>query len=265
MTSYNPGTLFHIYNDSIHYTSVMTKDYKILEIKNPNSKEKRQFDSLDEWCSSHNMSEKDVKIDTYKSSGIVIKDTDGFNYPKENHPAYLWVNWCYSTVFEFAPQLLESNEFKIEYNKMVDLCNKYKDTLYHRKDYFIGIELYNLSELTYYREGAYWNGYIGRSKGECIGGCDNYLNNQERNEILKVYKSIIDIIIPPLKDKLKKKYSILYTKDSIKSFEKENKRYEEIIKNLHNKINQIKGSIEFNESYITKLKNTLVSLETQDA
>jgi hypothetical protein len=259
MTSYNPGTLFRIYNDSIHFTSLMTKDGKLLEIKNPNSKEKRLFNSLDEWCLSHNMSEKDVKIDTSKSSGIVIKDTNGFNYPKENHTAYVWVRWCYSIVSELAPQLLESNEFKIEYNKMVELCNKYKDKLYHNSYLFIGKNSYSPYNIDYNTKvGLYnkWIGYRGHFKDEWSN--NSTFNEQRRNEILKVYKSIIDIITPLVKDKLETKHNILYAKYNIKRNEATNKR-------LQNKLNTIKKEIEHNELFIIEEKNKLVALEAKYA
>jgi hypothetical protein len=130
MTSYAPGTLFRLYtNDETqsisfptkpkHYTAVLLKDGKVLEVKNPDTGLKNTFDSLEVWQSSR--PDCTLKADESKSSGVLIGyDTSSFNYPTEKHSAYKWVQWCYSIVKEAAPQLLNSEEFKLAYNNMVE-------------------------------------------------------------------------------------------------------------------------------------------------
>ena len=133
--SYAPGTIFRIYTSdkTYHFTVVLLKNGKILEVKNMSVAKKQTFPSLTMWRTFHSATEEEVQVDTSKCSGTVIMDSiaDGFNYPKENHTAYKWIQWCYSIVKEAAPHLLNSEEFKLAYNNMVDICNQYKNDLSH--------------------------------------------------------------------------------------------------------------------------------------
>ena len=159
-TTYAPGTLFRIYStaespsisltttSSKHYTAVLLKDGKVLEVKNPDNGKKETFPSLTMWRASHGATEDDVKVDPSNGSGIVVgTDTNDFNYPTENLSSYSWVRWLYLMVGEAAPQLLKSEEFKTLYNQMVELCNKHKQELRHYDYQFKGKTRYDVNNL----------------------------------------------------------------------------------------------------------------------
>jgi hypothetical protein len=268
---YKPGTIFRIYENEevndIHLTAVLTKDNKILEIKNPNSKEKKQFNSLNEWCLSHNVNENNIKVDTSKVSLMSFsKIKDGFNYPKDSNNVYLWVQWCYSIVSELSPELLESNELMIAYNNMVSLCKKHEKELYHDYTLFQGKNRYNYNNINYNTEktifNTIWNGYPGRFYQEhlnpkfltkCTERYTQEQYNDARKEILEAYKLIVYIIKPFILKKMNHKYDILYTVSNIKMIKKR------ILKDTK-KVIEINRDIKKDEIMLKKEEDKLAEL-----
>lgn len=263
--SYSPNTVFRAYvqNESKHYTAVLLKDGTILEVKNPNSIVKRRFDSLEVWQSI--LPTCTLKIDDSKACGVVIgSDTNGFNYPTEKHPAYLWIQWCYSIVKEAAPDFLlsitdktgwaewtgQAEEFRLLYNKSVDICNKYKHIFYHS---FSRKKSSRYSE-SRYRTPEYTLTYFKNSTKSSLPTKD-YTN--ARNEIVTAYKAIINIITPEIKDYMAMKYKILNTKRKINTAKTSIKRFEKKIAYNQHLIKTMTTSIENETINLNRLEEEL--------
>jgi hypothetical protein len=272
--SYAPGTTFRIYtaDNSKHYTAVLLKDGQVLEVKNPDTGTKTTFPSLTMWCASHAATEEDVKVDASKGSGIVIgTDTNGFNYPNGNHSAFNWIKWCYSIVKEIAPQLLDSSEFKIAYNNMVEIITKHKQELYDYNNYNSGDRRYSLYNIHFDDSNkAYaskWCGYNGRF--QCDNNYSTYYSgtknkngyskddcDKARTEIVSAYKTILDIINPKITDLMDKKFKIARAEKDI--------RYSQAaIKRTQNKLDKLKVTIDWYKSDIEKQTANLAKLHLE--
>ena len=66
MSTYAPGTLFRINIEGSRYTSVLLKDGKVLEVKNPINSKKTLYDSVQAWCAHHNVKEEDVLYSSFR-------------------------------------------------------------------------------------------------------------------------------------------------------------------------------------------------------
>jgi hypothetical protein len=214
-TTLNPGTLFRIQaTERTHYTAVLLKDGKVLEVKNPDTNNQKQtYDSFALWCQAHNTAQESVIIDSSKGKSAALKtDSNGFKYQLPKRSAYRWINWVYSIVEECAPELFNSEEFKTAFNRMVDITTKHKSELSHWHYHFRPTQRYQKDKLGWLKEDTYqkWRGYTGDFGRESnrewhlrqnptlqIYTRDEFV--KAREEILVAYKAILDIIAPILK------------------------------------------------------------------
>ncbi len=272
MSSYNPGTLFRVYtaDKSKHYTAVLLKDGQVLEVKNPDTGKKETFPSFTMWRASHGATEEDVKVDNSKSSGVVIgSDTSGFNYPPAFGRVYRWAQWCYSIVKEAAPQLLKSEEFKLAYNNMVELCTKHIQELTDWRNYSPAMNRYNPDNILISPKGQY------RAEMSGFPGCFQYRYynhspysgpghkrytkedyDKAASEIGAAYVAIVNIIKPEIEGYMSKKYKIAKTVNDISYRRSAIKRYEK-------KLSALQGTIDCYKSYIQKDTDTLAKLEEE--
>lgn len=271
--SYAPGTLFRIStpDKSNHFTAVLLKDGKVLEVKNPHTGKKEIFPSLTMWRASHGASEEEVQVDASKGSGVVISSiADGFNYPTENISAYNWIRWCYSIVKEAAPQLLEVEEFKLAYNKMVEVCTKYKQELDDYRNYITGSNHYTSTNIQIINDKSH---HLSRSYGFNIHfkyeqymyspysgiGHKRYSKEdyeQARKELGLAYVAVVEIIKPHIENYMEKKYKVLNTKNQL------SKSKAKINRNLR-KIESLKASIGYCERNIKYETNIIDKLEVE--
>jgi hypothetical protein len=256
--SYLPGTIFRYFtaDNSKHYTALLLKNGKVLELKNPDTGVKLTFDSFEQWQNSH--PECNLVVDDSKGLGVIINtENSGFNYPTENHNAYLFVKWLYSIIAEAAPQFLKSEKFRNLYNQMVDLCNKHKEELHHWKIDFTGVNKYNpiRREKNWQKE---WNGYPGTFQKEHRSYYRQSYSREQyekgRQEILSVYNSIVNLIEPYIKEYLEKKSNIIKTQKRIKDTNTTIKRYQK-------KVDDIQKNITLYESLVEKEENNLHQYE----
>jgi hypothetical protein len=161
------------------------------------------------WRASHSATEEDIKVDASKSSGVVIgSDTSDFNYPTEKHYAYKWVQWCYSIVKEAAPQLLNSEEFKTAYNKIVELCTKHKQELSDWRKYNSGVDRYKPDNIRIATKNQYPGEFLGRFHYQYYSyspysgpGHKRYTATdytEAGNELSAAYVAIVNIIKPEI-------------------------------------------------------------------
>lgn len=286
-TTYAPGTLFRLYaNDESqsisfptkpkHYTSVLLKDGKVFEVKNPDTGLKNTFDSLEAWQLAR--PDCTLKADESKSVGIVIgSDRLGFNYPNENHNAYKWVQWCYSIVKEVAPQLLEVEEFRVAYNNMVELCTKHKQELTDWCRYSTGITRYSPNNIIIATKNMYrgeMSGFPGRfyyqnySYSPYSGaGHKRYTPTEytEANtEIGTAYVAIVNIIKPAIENYMTKKYNIAKTEKDISNKRAAIKRFEKKVSKLQNEINWYKSYIQKDTTTLAKLQEEFLTKKMAD-
>lgn len=77
---YPTGTTFRYFlSDSVnHYTAVMMKDGRVLEVKNPDSTEKETYEDLDEWLMSlpGDVHESDLSINGVKQDRFTPEDNE---------------------------------------------------------------------------------------------------------------------------------------------------------------------------------------------
>jgi hypothetical protein len=198
--SFNPGTLYRAYpkgEKSKHYTAVLLKDGKVLEVKNLDSKIKTKYDSIELWQAAH--PECSIEKDESKKSYKI-----GLNVPTEKCSAYIWLKWCYSIVKEAAPELLNSKKFKIAYNKMVDTCTKHKYDLICFT-VISGVNRYSSENINWEGYEEYlWKGFNGYFYSEfypnkASSPYGNVPYDRLRNPIISHYKAILDIIKPKIK------------------------------------------------------------------
>lgn len=275
MSSYNPGTMFRIYSadNSKHYTAVILKDGQVLEVKNPDTGKKETFPSLTMWRASHSATEEDIKVDASKSSGVVIgSDTSDFNYPTEKHYAYKWVQWCYSIVKEAAQQLLKSEEFKLAYNNMVELCTKHKQELTDYRNYSSSMNRYSLNNILIATKNQYcgeMSGFPGRFQYQIYSyspysgvGHKRYTARdytQAGDELGAAYVAIVNIIKPEIETYMTKQHKIAQTKNDISYRQAAIKRYEKKLSNLQNQINWYKSYIENDTVALAKLQEEFIT------
>jgi hypothetical protein len=261
---YNPGTLFSAYpkNDKTKcFKAVLLKNGKVLEFDS-DTKLTSTYDSIKLWKEKH--SDCYIKNDTPNSNG--------FNVPTNKDGAFGWVRWCYSMVKEAAPQLLISEEFKIAYNKMVEVCDKYKDEIYyHMNDESSPIYRYHINNIEistgikgvwpwpwcgfcgyFYKENTYRNGkLIGYSKEEY---------EIARKEIIEVYKPILDIIKPNIEKYMALKTQILETKNKIRKIERSVTHAEKRLHIIQNRIFEFKSSIINDYDNLAKFEEELLTI-----
>lgn len=256
-SEYAPGTLFRICSNINRYTAVLLKDGQLLEVKNTYAIRKETFPSVTSWCTTRGVAENEVKIDTSKGSGIVVgSNTHGFNYPTGYYSAYYWIKWLYSMIAEAAPQLFQSEELKLAYNEMVELCTKYKQDLWHwRYDRY---HPFNLK--TSYANDKWYNypGYFYYENMYITAGRETNLNrlNLARSEIIPVYKRIYAIVYPVLSDYMNKRYNVHKIKKMISNSNTN-------INRLQKKADKLRNSLQLCESSISKEQENIIKYKTQ--
>jgi hypothetical protein len=276
--SYSPGTLFRIYaaDNSKHYTAVLLKDGQVLEVKNPDTGKKETFPSLTMWRASHGATEENVKADESKGVGVVMgSDTNGFNYPTEKHYAYKWVQWCYSIVKEAAPQLLDSEEFKVAYNNMVELCTKHKQELADWRSYSSTYNRYNPNNILINGKNQYrgdMSGFPGRFQYQYYytspysgAGHKRYTTADYDNastEIGAAYVAVVNIIKPQIEDYMTKKHNIAKTEKVIKDKQMAIKRTEKKLIALQSTVDWYKSYIEKETANLAKMKMEFITDKT---
>jgi hypothetical protein len=271
--SYAPGTLFRIYStdNSKHYTAVLLKDGQVLELKNPDTGTRETFPGLSMWRASHGAAEDEVQVDSSKGIGVVMgSDTNGYNYLTEKHPAYKWIQWCYSIVKEAAPQLLKSEEFKTTYNKMVELCTKYKQELTDWRRYNTGVDRYKPDNIHIVTNKNQWrgemSGFPGRFQYQSYSyspysgpGHKRYSKedyDKATTEIGAAYVAVVTIIKPEIESYMTKKYNVAKTEKDIRNNQAAIKRYEK-------KLSALQSTIDYYKSYIQKDTATLAKLQEE--
>lgn len=136
-----PGTLYRCYaDDGRHWTAVIRSGGTVMEVKNPDAGAARgsTFDTVEAWSSARGCSR--VEADSSKVSGIrEVKDTHGFKYDWSKRMWSRAMNWIYEMIEEGAPHLLEREDVRNEFNKLVDMFEQYKD----------GMECYVLRKFRY--------------------------------------------------------------------------------------------------------------------
>jgi len=262
MSNYTPGTLFRLCeaNTSKHYTAVLLKDGTILEVKNPHTNSKTTYDSLDCWLAEYPGLE--LKIDASKSSGIVNEgNTNGFNYPMNTHMAFYFCQQLYVIINELAPQLLDSEELRLAYNNMVEVCYRHSDELYDWKGNYTGKNRYSFLNENNYAWREKWEGYPGYFYREFNYGQPYAIHQytieqykEARKEILDAYKKIRNIINPIILPIVAKKCKILNTKKKISEIKA-------LIRRRQKKIDLYKSNIENNNMELANLENELLRYE----
>lgn len=270
-----PGTLFRarLSDDSKHYTAILLKNGKVLEVKNPDTGVKSTFDSVELWQASH--PDCMLEFDASKSSGYIISsDTFGFNYPTEKDSAYIWLRWLYSMIGEAAPQLLLSEELKTLYNQMVELSTKHSQELNHWAHCYTGKYRYDSKNLkaTNYGNKDRWDGYPGYfpnenyysryfDKGHKCYSTDEY--NTARAEIVSVYKKIYEIVEPTVSKYMTKKHNFLATQAKIAQTKATIKKYEKKTYQLENSIKWYKERVQTETANLATYQTELITMQTE--
>ena len=230
------GTTFRFYKeDGTHYTAVQIKDNKVLEVKNPNSSEKKIYDSLAEWLETIGAKENQLKVDTMrvkesrvstnsaekaKDKPRVGKTSEGFSIPRDKHLMLnKWFRWVYKIIKEACPELLISEDVKNAYNNLVEICLKDSDIM--SDYYFTGKMPYSIDLISYYPNSRnMWSGIDGfkiffnseRYGRDSYSTKSDYYYNPTtvilkkeknvydglRNEIANAYKALFDLIYKPI-------------------------------------------------------------------
>lgn len=252
--AYAPGTLFRL---SDKYTAVLLKDGSVLEVKNKDTNTKSKYESFEAWQTAH--PDLPLTVDKTKASGVVIgSDTNGFNYPREKHEVFLWVQWCYIMICEGAPHLLKNEELKTLYNRMVELVSQQKGFLDHYYFYSSGPLSYSLKLLNWQPTRLDYGkevpnprcGYPGIFRCKEFDISDKNLTPNQQ-EIIQTYKKILDIVELDLKPYVKKKQEcyeknkrIAYKQRQINYLQKKIREFEERAANMKMSIERLSAEIE---------------------
>jgi hypothetical protein len=246
--SYPKGTLLRSFvtdDNTKHYTAVVYNDGKVLEIKNIEGDKKRTtFNSVEEWCQIRNISQESLQVDESKSRTDVKQTTtiNGFHVRRNSYymvkidpqyyDAYIWTKWCYNSIVNYAPDLLENNELKELYNKMVEVCETYKDV------YYLAISTTDYMKFKYLgkQNTVYYNMYNKSYNVPRI--------IEAQNEIMKYYTQIETIIKPRMEKQLENDYQVSRYKQNIRKHESAIKKAQKRIEDLPKKIEEEKESLE---------------------
>lgn len=260
--SYAPNTMFRLYtaDHSKHYTGILLKDARLLEVKNPDTNTKTIYNSLEEWREQHpNLS---LTVDEVQANKYLPK-RHGFNCPTSSDNSYAWVIWCYSMICEGAPDLLKNKELKDAYNMMVDLCTTYKDKIYHSSN-FKGTMRYAPENIRLRTATTDWSGkelpdllqgycgYLSHTyeRGATYESCDYH---KYGDSIGKAYKKIVEIIKPALEEYMGKMFKIASTKAEIGKMKR-------AITGKQNTIKRLQESVNYSMCELDKMKETLCTL-----
>jgi len=262
--SYVPGTLLRIYPDASsnnHFTTIVLNNNTLLEVKNPDSPLKKDiFDTVELWCEARGVSVESVKVEPLKKTCLKIPHIESsltFNVPTDIHRTYYWVRWCYSIVCEFAPHLLENNEFNTLYNQMVDLCTKYKMLLWHNTDVnryspdYIHFIPNDTTDINIPKFTNKYSGYMGR-----FFSYNDFDEETCRREVITCYEQILHIIKPHIEEKMSKKWDIVRTKKDIASSTR-------TISSAIRRITKLKNDLYYSNKLKDKTEKKLASLQIE--
>lgn len=224
--SYRVGTVFRLYNSdsSKHYTAIMLKDGKVMEVKNPDGgRVGTKFNSVEEFKTERQMEGGKLVVDTTKACGLPIsEDTHGFKYPRINEYHLwwsAWPRWFYNVLLELAPHLLEREDVRDAYNSLVDAleaCDKRYITIYSSMSSNKSMR-FNMDNLKW-SEGAKFKGLPIYFANEYEGYGSNFKQkdfDEAREKILTHYKQLYDITHVELRAIMEKRDKIARLEGSI--------------------------------------------------
>jgi hypothetical protein len=192
-------------SDGRQITAVLTKQGKILEVKNSVSP-CQTYDSLLLWVQAHSLTLDHISSDTSHTSGLLdSSDTNGCIYPTQ--PYFWWFHWVYELVYEASPHLIFEPDFKLKYNTLAELC--IKDNIHIALSYqnnSKGYKRYDFNEL--------FSKYMIPKKIHISPSgrfnIDTYCSYPKKPfEIDNAYLSLRDYIAPHITDYLSSKNHIL--------------------------------------------------------
>lgn len=230
------GTIYRLYPDpatDTHYTAVLLKTGKFLEVKNPNRKpdeaKPAPFASLDEWraargCDSAAVIRESAPT-THASPPLVVDPVHGFNVPTTAAGAGNWFQWCYGIIAEVAPELFDSKRVTTAFNDLAAACAKYPELNTYR-----GLKKYDHSNMLWYTydtpySSYSWNGFP--VEFPYTGLQQNPAEATAKVEIIPKYKVLYDLLKPKIGAFLEKKDRISMLEKCIASSQKFLDRAEE--------------------------------------
>jgi hypothetical protein len=258
-------TLFRLYSNdnSKHYTAVLCKDGKYLEVKNPDTNTKTVFDSLEAWCEARDKTMDDIKEEEYKKSQKPelpeLKISDNFHFGK----------WLHNTINKFGKKLLKNPDVIKALNTFTDTYTKYHNKVYSSTYELRSIpEKYNPKYLTFRNTTKSWDGkeeedlwgnlgwnYVMGdyyNKTEEQKKVEQELAKQIRQEFKVAFKTICELVSPTIVPKLEKEYKTRLLKREMAT----NKRYVERYSRYTRKLMYM---IELNMRKIQRLEKDLSS------
>jgi hypothetical protein len=142
----SPGTLYRIFSAdrSKHYTAVLLKDGKLLEVKNPDGGDKVMFDSLDLFKEARlteggvvesmdkvtACKERKEKVERGEVSVSLKKEkAKKIRCPNKKYEWSKWLCWVYSIMKEGLRDLLTNEEVIDAYNNYGKILFKYGEEL----------------------------------------------------------------------------------------------------------------------------------------
>ncbi len=261
-TTYLPGSLFRYYKeDGTHYTAVLLKDGRVLEVKNPETKEKTKFASLAEWKEIRGFAEDKIQLDTERTTTNSANGGTGdsslkMKYPRNSKKINCQLRWYYDMMKECNPAMLDNEEIIKAYNALVDVCHKYYDDLY--PSYMYSRKCYKyLYDLFMYTGQSQWNKWAGFQacfpcENDYYGAKKTNINfDVAREEILACYKTFYDLVHKDL-------HSYMEKKEKERSTLKRIERYKAYIAKIERSIQKATSRYEVSLTYY---KNELKKLE----
>lgn len=238
--TYTKGSLFRYYKeDGTHYTAVLLKDGGVLEVKNPETKEKTKFSSLAEWKEIRGFTDDKIKVDTERkyTDTATTGESLVMKYPRNNKKINIQLRWYYDMMKECNPAMLDNEDIIKAYNALVDVCHKYYGELC--PSYYFSRKCYKYStDLLSYSAFSQWNKWCGfpaelSSESYYYGSKKSTMNFDEvRQEILACYKPFYDLVHKDLQAFMKKKEKERRTLSSIKEYKAKIARTERTIERI---------------------------------
>lgn len=243
------GQIYRLYpsDDQKHYTAVAIAGGKVLEVKGPDTTTKTTYDSLEQWKTARGPA---VKFEESPPAFNVRKGDEfyGFHYPVKTSNKYQfgaagvweWPRWCFSMIREGAPQLLKEEAVRNAYNSLITVLKKYNG--HTHREIHLTLERYAVSNLQW-KDGAInyhgqaWCGapfiFVKEPRLTYVKSIDELKTTAKniefyvgaREEILKQYKALYDLIAPTLIPYMKRAGAISYAKKELEYAEKVIREY----------------------------------------
>ena len=221
---YPIGTMIRLYTgipgSNLRYTALVLPQETLLEVKNPHTKERRQFATMDDWLTARQTPGSAITYNYDKSKGKLIKNLHGFAVPAANGSVgNSWLRWCFSLMYEASAHLHEREDVRSAYNSLAELLEKHSDSLRSRGCLYV-IDRYTLTELAY------------SERADC-GGLRMELTLQDKvqkeavnAEIATAYKVLHDCIYSDIERYIKYKQAELRYNDRLKQIQKQTAYFE---------------------------------------